>query len=113
MKVVWQLGRPTVREVFDAVADDTGWARPTVKTMLARMEQKGLLREVAGPVRRYAATRTRRTLVSRSVARHLDLVLDGSLAPLVGYIAKSRGLSSEDVTTLERLLSDVPDEEDS
>ena len=111
LRVLWRRGPSTVRQVHEAVVDDTDWALATVKTMLRRMEAKGLLKLVPDrEPREYTAARTRRSLVSRSVERFLDTVLDGSLAPLVGYIAKSRGLSAADVAELERLLADGEDE---
>lgn len=113
MKAVWKLGRPTVRQVHEAVVAETDWALATVKTMLRRMEAKGLLRTVPDrEPRQYTAARTRRSLVSRSVERFLDTVLDGSLAPLVGYIARSKGLSAEELAELERLLADDDGEDD-
>ena len=46
MKAVWRLGRPTVRQIHEAVEAETSWAPATVKTMLRRMETKGLLKTV-------------------------------------------------------------------
>lgn len=105
LQALWRLDGGTVREVHAAVAKASGWARTTVKTLLERMEQKGLLKasEVAG-VRRYRAAKRREELLPKAVGSFLDRVLDGSLEPLVGYLTDARGLSAADVAKLRALL---------
>jgi len=107
MKAVWERGTATVREIHEAVCQRTGWAYSTVKTMLERMEKKGLLRvQRVGPVKRFSARRRRRDLLQKAVERFLDNVLDGSLAPLIPYIAKARGLSAREIQELKRILEE-------
>ena len=51
IKAVWKRGTATVRQIHEEVADHTGWAYTTVKTMLERMEKKKLLKvDRVGPV---------------------------------------------------------------
>jgi predicted transcriptional regulator len=110
MKALWRLGPSTVRQVRDAVLDEENWAYTTVKTMLERMERKGLLTvKRVGPVKQFASRIRRRDLVPRAVERFLDNVLDGSLAPLVPYIAKTRGLTEREVRDLRRILEKESD----
>ncbi len=107
MKAVWRQRKATVREIHEEVGAATGWAVSTVKTLLGRMEKKGLLKvEKVGPVRQYRALKRKKDLVSRAVESFLDVVLDGSLAPLVSYIAKARGLEPEEIDELKRLVED-------
>ncbi len=105
LRALWRLGGGSVREIHAAVAKPTGWARTTVKTLLERMEGKGLLRasDAAG-VRRYVAAKKREELVPRAIGAFLDRVLDGSLEPLLGYLADARGLTADDVAKLRALL---------
>ena len=68
MKAVWQRKRATVRELHEDVVEATDWALSTTKTLLERMEQKGLLKVGrVGPVRQYRAARTQKDLVPRAV----------------------------------------------
>ncbi len=46
MDALWRLARGTAREVLDMAGEETGWAYTTVKTMLDRLTDKGVL--VAG-----------------------------------------------------------------
>lgn len=107
MKAVWDLGTATVKEIHAAVREPTEWAYTTVKTLLERMEKKGLLEvERVGPVKRFSARKRRSDLVPRAVESFLDQVLDGSLAPLVPYIAKARGLDAAEVKQLRRMIEE-------
>ncbi len=105
LRPLWRLNGGTVREVHAAVAKSTGWARTTVKTLLERMEQKGLLKTSnAAGVRRYVAAKRRDDLLPRAVGSFLDRVLDGSLEPLVGYIADAKQLSAAEIEVLRKLI---------
>lgn len=105
LQALWSLGGGTVRDVHAVVAKSTGWARTTVKTLLERMEQKGLLRAgEADGIRRYVPTRRRDEVVPKAVGSFLDRVLGGSLDPLVTYLADARGLSSTEIDQLKALL---------
>ena len=42
--VLWEAERATAREVADALQDSRGWAYSTVKTLLDRMAERGLVR---------------------------------------------------------------------
>ena len=48
MEVLWAGAPKTLMELVRAMRDRTGWAKSTVTTMVARMEQKGLLRHEDG-----------------------------------------------------------------
>ena len=114
MRSVWRLGRATVRDIHDEVVEETGWAYTTVKTMLERLADKGLLtvRKV-GPVKEFKPARRKSDVVRRALEGFLDRVLgDDSLDPLVTYIARSRQLDEDDVEALRRMLDDDRDDEE-
>jgi len=43
LEALWASGRGTAREIAEALADKRGWAVSTVKTMLDRMVEKGMV----------------------------------------------------------------------
>ena len=51
MEVVWERGSVTAAEVIDVLLPQTEWNHQTVRTLLARLVQKGVLQ--AEPVRNY------------------------------------------------------------
>jgi len=51
MEIVWERGSVTAGDVIDVLLPETGWNHQTVRTLLARLVQKGVLH--AEPVRNY------------------------------------------------------------
>jgi len=51
MEIVWERGSVTAAEVIDVLLPQTEWNHQTVRTLLARLVQKGVLQ--AEPVRNY------------------------------------------------------------
>ena len=43
LKQLWPDERKSAREIHDAVSDETGWSHSTTRTVVTRMEEKGLL----------------------------------------------------------------------
>lgn len=43
MHVLWKRSPASVRDVLEAVEADTGWAYTTVKTILGRLAEKGVV----------------------------------------------------------------------
>ena len=43
MEIIWQRGKATASDVIDALVPETGWNHQTIRTLLARLVQKGVL----------------------------------------------------------------------
>jgi BlaI family penicillinase repressor len=43
LKTLWSAERMSSREVHDALLKETGWSYSTTRTLLARMEEKGIV----------------------------------------------------------------------
>ena len=71
MDALWRLARGTAREVLDKVDEETGWAYTTVKTMLDRLADKGLLVAGRGGPATIYRPRVERAEAQRSAVRQL------------------------------------------
>jgi len=81
------------------------WSVSTVKTMLDRLVEKGVLTSIVrGHTCFYRAAVEREKVARENIAVFLDSVLDDALGPLVAYLANRKQLSEKDILTLERLL---------
>ena len=104
MEALWADAPRGAAEVAEAVATE-GWSDRTVKTMLARLVDKGALKaEPEG--RRYLYTPliardAYRRQAARGLARRL---FGGRAAPLVAHLAGNDGLSPDDLDDLEALV---------
>ena len=103
MDVLWAEPGLGAAEVASRI-EGKSWSDKTVKTLLARLVEKGALR--ADPEgRRYLYT----PLIARSehqtsaVGRLADKLFGGRAAPLVAHLADARDLTDDDIHELEDL----------
>ena len=103
MKVVWEKGPATVRDVYEALRARRRIAYTTVMTMMNVLERKGHLRKRAeGRSFRYQPSRPRAQVVKAMVREFLDRVFGGSAQPLLVHLLEDRQLSDEDLRELAR-----------
>jgi BlaI family penicillinase repressor len=107
MNEVWRRGRATARDVHDDVAAETGWAYTTVKTILARLAEKGVLSvEKRGNASRYEPTITRDEARRSAVHGLLDRAFEGAFGPLFNHLLREEKLSKKDRAELRRMLDE-------
>lgn len=108
MKVVWSLGQPTVREVFEVLRRRRDLAYTTVMTMMNILVQKGHLeREREGRAFRYAPVRPRQQVISGLVDDFVGRVFDGAARPLLVSLLKDRELSADDLEAIRRAIDEA------
>lgn len=106
MNCLWRHSPLTARDVREELQEETEWAYTTVKTLMNRLVDKGLLE-----ARKRANTSYYRPLLSRGQARSeafhnfLERAFDGTLAPFLGFL-KEEDLSEADRKTLKRMLEE-------
>ena len=108
LQVLWDEERATAREVTRALAATRGWARTTVKTLLDRMVDKGLVgaRRVGNVVEYRAAVRPEEARRS-AWRRFVGAAFGGALSPALEFIAQDARLTPKQRDELRRLL-DAP-----
>lgn len=106
LKVLWQRGEATVRQVYEDLRAELPIVQNTVQAFLRTMEAKGLVRHrnegrsfVYRPAQ--ALQRTRKTLVSGM----LDAVFDGAIDQLVASAFAARPPDAEELERLKALLA--------
>ena len=106
LKVLWDRGEATVREVYEALRDEVPIVQNTVQAFLRLMEEKGLvLHRTEGRTFVYRATspgdKTKKNLLSGLLAT----VFDGALDQLVASAFAAKKPSAEELTKLRALLA--------
>lgn len=105
MNVVWDLGEPTVAEVWKALSAKRNWARNTVQTMIARLEEKGRLKRVEdGPTLRYRAVQGRATTLKELSKRMVATLFQGSTEGLLSALLAGKRLTNEEAVRLRALI---------
>lgn len=107
MKVVWPLGRATVREVHGQLSRERDVAYTTVQTMMNLLEVKGHLTRTPGPrAQVYTPTRPQRQIEQSMVREFVSRLFDGAARPLLVHLAKDASLTAKERRALERLLKE-------
>lgn len=113
MEALWDRSRATATDIQKLVIDSQGWAYSTVKTMLDRMVEKGVVsaRRV-GNVYEYSPKLRRKSAVGRVVDDVFDRVLAGSVSPFISRLIENRKLRPEEVAELREMLDRYDEESD-
>jgi predicted transcriptional regulator len=105
MKIVWPLGRATVRAIYERLRDRRTIAYTTVQTMMNILEAKGHLKKTPGDKAQvYVPVRPQQAVVKSMVREFVDRVFDGSARPLLLHLVKEKGLTDRERRALQKLL---------
>ena len=98
----------TVREMAQQFGEPRGLARTTVLTVMENLRAKGYLtRRKAEKAFEYLPQGEKKDLLGGLVQRFVERTLQGSVSPVVAYLANTRQLSGEDLAELGRLVDDL------
>lgn len=108
MQAVWESSPASARTVLERVHAETDWAYTTVKTVLARLVEKGALHEEKqGNTSIYAPLVTRETARKAAVRSLLDKAFDGTFGSLVQHMVASEKLGKKEREKLARMLAEI------
>jgi predicted transcriptional regulator len=105
MQAVWDnesCAAPTIQETLQS---KTGWSYSTVKTMMDRMVEKGLLRtQKLRNLILYTSAVTMREAQSTELTRTMKRAFGGAFTPMMQFLIDSRNLSKDELDRLEALI---------
>ncbi len=106
MEKLWGKSPQIASKIAKSLHWQTGWAENTVRTMLGRLAEKGMLIAVDNPsgVRTFAPAFTREMCVSKEGESFLKRIFQGSAKPLLVHFASQAKLSPEEVREMKQLL---------
>lgn len=105
IKAVWKLQPVAAPAVQEALAGQTAWTYSTVKTLMDRMVDKGLL--VTQRIRNltlYRAAVTQAQARRSEIMRAVRRAFDGAMAPMMQFLLERSDLSRADLDEMYRLL---------
>lgn len=108
LKVLWDRGEGTVRDVCDALnAGGENLAYTTVLSLLQVMEQKGLVtHRSVGKAYIYLPAIERERTLHQLATGFLDRVFDGALDEYLVHALGKRKISTQEIDQLEQLLAE-------
>ena len=106
MREVWSRDTASVTDVHEALLDETGLAKKTIGTMMARLEKQGILRHrVDGREFIYEPAVTRDEVGRAKVRNVLDHLFGGSLPALVSHALEAKDVAPGDVERVRSLIA--------
>ena len=103
LKLLWRTGASELRAICDGLGRPV--ATTTVATMLKIMLEKNLVKREKGPKGYLWSARVSESSTTRGMLRHLiDRAFDGSADRLVARLLEDKGLSTDEVSEIRRLL---------
>ncbi len=107
MKIVWERGDVTVRDVYEALLAKRRIAYTTVMTMMNILEQKGhLKKEQDERAYVYRPARPRQQVIRGMVREFVNRVFNGSAEPLLLHLVEDRKLTAEDLDEIRRIIAE-------
>ncbi len=107
MKVVWELGPATVREVYEKLLKRRRIAYTTVMTMMNILEEKKHLKKRAQErAYIYEATQPKARVLKALVQDFVTRVFNGSAEPLLVQLVKDRKLSKKELREILRTIEE-------
>lgn len=113
MQVLWRLGHATASEVIAELAQLNRWQHRTIRTLLARLVEKGAVSAVADGNRYlYRPAITRQKCLRAESRSFLEKVFAGNAAELLAHFVQATDISPEQIDELKRLLDQKRSEQD-
>jgi len=105
LKVLWDRGQASVREVYEQMSPAAGIVQNTVQAFLRTMEDKGLVRHTTqGRTFIYQPVPQREETEKRLVSGVLQRVFDGAIDQLVQSALSLRKPTADELAKLEELI---------
>jgi BlaI family penicillinase repressor len=105
MKIVWQLERATVRDVYEQLLKRRKIAYTTVMTMMKILEQKKhLKRTQEDRAYVYRPSKPKQQVIGGMVREFVNRVFNGSAEPLLMHLIEDQGLTEKDLDEISKMI---------
>ena len=104
MKVIWDLDRVTVRDVYEKLLERRKIAYTTVMTMMKILETKGYLKKnQEDRAYVYKPSQPKQKVIGGMVREFINRVFNGSAEPLLMHLVEDEGLTDKDLADIARM----------
>lgn len=108
LKVLWDRGEATVREVYEELRQELPIVQNTVQAFLRTMEEKGFVsHRTEGRTFVYRSVLAKEQTSRKLLSGVLERVFDGALDQLVENVLSLRRPTHDEITRLKKLLREA------
>ena len=105
LSALWDKAPQTAADLTQRIGKINGWTQATVKTLLARLVQKGAVTaEADGRRYLYRPAIDRAEAVGEESQRFVDRLFGGRVSPMIAHLAEREALTDSDIAEIEALL---------
>ena len=105
MKLIWDRGEATVRDVWEKLYSERGLAYTTVATVMRKLESKGFLKHDEKDRTYIYRPLADQEKISQGMLREMiDGLFDGSAAKLVTTLIQGEHLTERDLNQIQRII---------
>ena len=105
MKIVWQLEKATVRDVYEELLNHRKIAYTTVMTMMKILETKKYLKKSQEDrAHLYRPTKPKQQVLGGMVREFVNRVFNGSAEPLLMHLVEDQSLTQKDLDEITRMI---------
>lgn len=110
MEVLWQTSPIATEDLIAALEGPDQWHASTVKTLLTRLQKKGVIRaQQDGRRYLYSPVMKREQWLTDESTGLLNRLFGGRVAPLVAHFSERKKLSKKDIAELKKLIQELDD----
>ncbi len=107
MNCLWQRHPATARGIAERLPDGIKWAYTTIRTLLARLVEKGAVKEhKKGKTSWYEPVLTQEKAQRSALKTLADQAFEGAFGPLMHFLAQDQKLTAEQRRELIQALED-------
>lgn len=112
MRVLWEAGAPLpVAHIRRAICERTGWEGTTAKTLLYRLQSKGVVAQEKQDVYYYTPRVTEAEYNESATRALINKLYRGSARNLIASLVSSQQLTSRDIDELRAMFRDGQNDE--
>ncbi len=108
LKVLWDRGEATVREVYEVLRERLPIVQNTVQAFLRTMEDKGLVtHRLEGRTFIYRSVQARQQTIQQLTGQLLQRAFDGAIDQLVQNVLSLRPPTRDELERLEEMIAEA------
>jgi predicted transcriptional regulator len=105
LNALWDDAPQTAADLTARIGKANGWTQATVKTLIARLVQKGAVTaEADGRRYLYRPAIDRADALGEESQRFVDRLFGGRVSPMIAHLAEREALTDADIEEIEALL---------
>lgn len=105
MQLLWETSPRTMRELTQALENETHWTKHTVITLLKRMQQKGtVLVHEGGAVKTYSPAIQKEQVAREQTDTLLSRMFSGKASLLVNHLAERGRIPDQEIQEMMEIL---------